>query len=169
LFDVLSLAGGTTDKAGEVIAVTHRNRPQEPVTINRSGDPSTAAQANVEVFPGDTVVVGKAGIVYVVGDVKKTGGYVMENGRMTVLQAISMAEGTNPNANLNKAVLIRSTPDGRQQIPLELKKILASKAPDVPVQAEDIIFIPNSASKSAGKRSLEAILQAATLVAVYHP
>jgi polysaccharide biosynthesis/export protein len=169
LFDVLSLAGGTTEKAGEVIAVTHRNRPQEPVTINRSGDPSTSAQANVEVFPGDTVVVGKAGIVYVVGDVKKTGGYVMENGRMTVLQAISMAEGTNPNANLNKAVLIRSTPDGRQQIPLELKKILASKAPDVPVQAEDIIFIPNSASKSAGKRSLEAILQAATLVAVYHP
>ena len=168
LFDVLSLAGGTTEKAGKVITITRRNKPQEPITINRSGDPVASAQENVEVLPGDTVVIGKAGIVYVVGEVHKAGGYIMENGRMTVLQAISMAEGTNPTAALNKAVLIRNTPAGRQQIPLGLKNILAAKAPDIPVQAEDIVFIPNSAAKSAGKRGLESALQAAIGIAVYH-
>jgi|SRR5579864_1141340 len=87
-------------------------------------------------------------IVYVVGEVHKAGGYTMENGRMTVLQAISLAEGTNPTAALNKAVLIRNTAAGRQQIPLGLKNILAAKAPDIPLQAGDIVFIPNSAAKS---------------------
>jgi polysaccharide biosynthesis/export protein len=169
LFDALSLAGGTTAKAGKVITITHRNRIEEPITITRSSDPSASGQENVPILPGDTIVVAKAGIVYVVGDVRMPAGVVMENGHMTVLQALSMAQGTNPNAALNKAVVIRNSPTGRQQIPLQLKKILAGKAPDVQVQAEDILFIPNSGAKSAGKRSLEAALQAVIGVAIYHP
>jgi polysaccharide biosynthesis/export protein len=168
LFDVLSLAGGTTEKAGTVITITHRNKPDEPMSINRSGDPATWAQDNVEIFPGDTVVVGKAGVVYVVGEVHKAGGYTMQNGRMTVLQAISLAEGTNPNAAVNRAVLIRNTPTGREQIRLGLKNILAAKAPDIPVQADDILFVPNSNAKNAGKRGLESALQALIGIAVYH-
>jgi polysaccharide export outer membrane protein len=167
LFDVLSLAGGTTEKAGNLITITHRNTPDQPITIARSADPSTSVKENVEVFPGDTVVVSKAGIVYVVGSVHKAGGYIIENGRMTVLQAISMAEGVNPDSAPNKAMLIRNTPEGRQQIPLPLKKILAAKAPDVPVQAEDIIFIPNSAAKNAGMAGLDAALRAAIGIAIY--
>jgi polysaccharide export outer membrane protein len=170
LFDVLSLAGGTTPKAGQVITITHRDHPRELRTVLLSNDAAKSAEANVEIFPGDTVVVSKAGIVYVVGDVHKPTGVMMENGtQMTVLQAIAMAEGTNPTAALNGAKLIRKTPTGPQATPLELKKILATKSPDIHVQAEDIIFIPSSAVKGAGKRSLEAIIQAAVGVAIYHP
>jgi len=80
-----------------------------------------------------------------------------------------MAEGTNPTAALNAARLIRKTPTGPQDMPLELKKILAAKSPDIHLQAEDIIFVPNNAVKTAGKRGLEAIIQAATGLAIYHP
>ena len=170
LFDVLSLAGGTTPKAGQVITITHRDHSRELRTVLLSNDPAKSAEANVEIFPGDTVVVSKAGIVYVVGDVHKPSGVVMENGtQMTVLQAIAMAEGTNPTAALNAARLIRKTPTGPQEMPLELKKILAAKSPDIHLQAEDIIFVPNNAAKTAGKRGLEAIIQAATGLAIYHP
>lgn len=168
LFDVLSLAGGTGPKAGRVVSVTHRDHPESPRSVKLSNDPSESAQSNIEVFPGDTVVVSRAGVVYVVGDVHKPSGVVMDNGTdMTVLQAIAMAEGTNPTASLNKAKLIRTTAAGRQELPLALKDILASKAPDLHLQAEDIIFVPNSAAKSAGRRTLEAIVQTASGVAIY--
>jgi polysaccharide export outer membrane protein len=127
-------------------------------------------QSNVDIFPGDTIVVSKAGIVYVVGDVRRPSGVMMENGtQMTVLQAIAMAEGTTPTASLNGAKIIRKTPKGPQEMPLELKKILAAQSPDIQLQADDIIFVPGSAAKGAAKRGLEAIIQAATGLAIYHP
>ena len=86
---------------------------------------------------------------------------------MTVLQAIAMAEGTNSTAKLNGAKLIRKSANGPQEMPLALQDMLSSKSPDIHLQAEDIIFVPSSRAKSAGKRTLEAIIQAATGVAVY--
>lgn len=169
LFDVLSLAGGTTEKAGNLVSLSHRNSPQQPITLRLSNDPVLGATSNVEILPGDTVMVPKAGIVYVEGDVRKPTGVLMTDGKMTVLQAISLAEGTGPNAALNKAVLIRNTADGRKEIPLALKKMLSAKASDMTLQAEDIIFVPDSAAQSAAKRSMEAIVQTAVGLAIYHP
>jgi polysaccharide biosynthesis/export protein len=168
LFDVLSLAGGTTEKAGKLVSITHRDDPQKPTTVALSNDAAESVHSNVEVFPGDTVVVSTAGVVYVVGDVVKPSGVTMGNGGMTVLQAIAVAAGTSPTAALNKSKLIRTGPDGqRQEIPLALKDMLTSKAPDVRLQAEDIIFVPNSAAKTATRRTLEAIVQSATGLAIY--
>jgi polysaccharide export outer membrane protein len=170
LFDLLSLAGGISPKAGRRVSITHRDHPQTPRTVLLSSDAAESMQSNIEVFPGDTVMVSKADIVYVVGDVRKPTGVIMETGNaMTVIQAIAMAEGTNPNAALNKAKLIRKTPSGPQEIPLPLKDMLSAKSPDVHVQAEDIIFVPTSAAKSAAKRSLEAIIQMGTGLAIYRP
>lgn len=168
LFDVLSLAGGTTSKAGKLVSITHRDAPQKPTTVMTSNDAAESAHSNVDVYPGDTVVVSRAGVVYVSGDVHKPSGVIMENGTdMTVLQAIAMAEGVLPDAALNKSKLIRRTPTGPQEIPLRLKDMFASKAPDVHLQADDIVFIPNSAAKSAGKRSLDAIISTATGLIIY--
>ena len=167
LFDVLSLAGGTTPKAGKVVSITRRDNPQEPISVSLSNDAAQSVHSNVAIYPGDTIVVSKAGIVYIVGDVHRPSGVPMENGSMTVLQAIAMAEGTNPTAKLNGAKLIRKSPQGPQEMPLPLKDMLSSKSPDIHLQAEDIIFVPTSRAKSAGKRTLEAIIQAATGVAVY--
>ncbi|HKC72392.1 MAG TPA: polysaccharide biosynthesis/export family protein, partial [Terriglobales bacterium] len=104
LFDVLSLAGGTTAKAGQVVSITHRKLPTKLETVTLSNDPSKNLDANVQVLPGDTVVVSKAGIVYVVGDVHHPTGVLMDNGgTITVLQAVAMAEGVNNTAALNKS------------------------------------------------------------------
>jgi polysaccharide biosynthesis/export protein len=172
LFDVLSLAGGTSQKAGKVVSITHRDHPESPLSLTLSKDPNESAKANVDIFGGDTIMVSKAGVVYIVGDVKRPSGVIMDNGSdMTVLQAIAMAEGTNSTAALNKAKLIRTTPGGRQELPLALKDILASKAPDIHLQAEDIIFVPNSAAKAAYRRTMDVIIQTASGVAIYgsHP
>src|SRR6266852_3048940 len=168
LFDVISLAGGTGPKAGRVVSISHRDHPESPRSVMLSNDAMESARSNIEVFPGDTVVVSRAGVVYVVGDVGKPSGVAMDNGTdMTVLQAIAMAQGTNPTAKLNNAKLIRKTPNGPQETPLPLKDMLANKAPDIRLQAEDIIFVPNSVAKSATRRSLEAAIQMATGLAVY--
>lgn len=169
LFDAISAAGGTTEKAGNDATITHRGRTEHPEVVPLSYTGESSVHSNVPVSPGDTVVVSKAGIVYVVGDVRRPSGVVMQSSQMTALQAIAMAEGTNPTAALNRCKLIRKTPQGRKEVPLPLKKILAAKAPDVPLQPNDILFIPNSAAKSAARRSVEAIVQTATGLAIYRP
>jgi polysaccharide biosynthesis/export protein len=167
LFDVLSLAGGTTPNAGKLISVTRRDTPHAPLSVSLSNDASESVKSNVDIYPGDTVVVSKAGIVYVVGDVHRPTGVPMDNSTMTVLQAIAMAEGTNTTAALNKAKLIRRSSGTPQEIPLPLKDMLSSKTPDVTLQAEDIVFVPSSTAKKAGVRTLEAIIQTATGVTMY--
>lgn len=167
LFDVISLAGGLTAKAGKTVSIVHRAHPETPETIPTSSNPAQSLESDVMLEPGDTVVVSKAGIVYVVGDVKLPGGFSMENGNMTLLQAVALAQGANPTASIAHSRLIRSTPDGgHAEVPISVKDILSGKAQDVKLQPEDIVFVPNSASKSAGRRILEAAAQAAGL-AVY--
>jgi polysaccharide biosynthesis/export protein len=169
LFDAISAAGGTTDKAGDSVTITHRNHPDTPESVPLSYGGGSSVHSNVHLLPGDTVVVSKAGMVYVVGDVHKPSGIVMHNSRLTALQAIAMAEGTNATAALDRAKLIRKTPEGLREIPVPLKKLLSAKAPDWPLQADDILFVPSSAAKSASRRGLEAIIEAATGAAIYHP
>src|ERR1700692_1185491 len=171
LFDILSLAGGTTPRAGKIITIAHRDYPDRPVQVSLSNNSDRSVEGNVPVLPGDTIVVSKEGIVYVVGDVHKPSGIVMENGtNLTVLQAIAMAEGTNPDAALNRSKLIRRTPQGPQELPLALKKILSAKMADPVLQPEDIIFVPGSIEKGAARRGLEAILQTTTGILIYrHP
>ena len=137
--------------------------------MNLSYDGKSADHANIPVYPGDTVVVSKAGVVYVTGDVKLPGGFIMENAHMTILQAVAMAQGANPTAALDRAKLIRNSGQGSQpeEIPISLKKILSAKAPDMNLQPNDIVFVPKSAAKSAGRRTLSAIVETATGMAVY--
>src|SRR6266436_2529552 len=168
LFDAISVAGGTTPKAGRYALITRRNDPQHPVQVPLLTGASDAMQNNVVVEPGDTILVSKAGVVYVVGDVRLPGGFVMENGNdITVMKAIALAQGTNPNAALNATRLIRKTSEGPKDVPLDLKKILAAKAPDLQLQPDDVVFVPGSAGMSAAKRGAEAILQMATGVAIW--
>jgi polysaccharide biosynthesis/export protein len=168
LYDAISAAGGTTPKAGRYVLITRRNDPQHSVRVPLLTGAPESMENNVTVEPGDTILVSKAGVVYVVGDVHQPGGFVMENGNdITVLKAIALAQGTNPNAALDSARVIRKTPEGPQDVQLSLKKIMAAKAPDIQLQADDVVFVPGSAGKSAAKRGAEAILQMATGVAIW--
>src|SRR5216683_1070024 len=168
LYDAISAAGGTTPKAGRYVLITRRNDPQHSVRVPLLTGAPESMENNVTVEPGDTILVSKAGVVYVVGDVHQPGGFVIENGNdITVLKAIALAQGTNPNAALNAVRLIRKTPEGPRDVPLSLKQILAAKAPDLQLLPDDVVFVPGSAGKSAAKRGAETILQMATGVAIW--
>ncbi len=168
LFDVVSMAGGTTPKAGQVVTIASRNKTVPLRTVDFSPDPQKNIQANVDISPGDTVVVSKAGIVYVVGDVKHAMGVLMDNsGHITILQALAMAEGANSSANLHQTKIVRKTENGQTEIPVDLKKIMQAKEPDMKLQAEDVVFVPTSKGKYAGERTLQSIVSIATGVATY--
>jgi hypothetical protein len=101
--------------------------------------------------------VSKTGIIYVVGDVHKPMGVAMKDtGSMTVLQALATAEGTNPTANLHSAKIIRKGEYGHTEIPVDIKKIMQAKAPDVTLQAGDILFVPHSTGRLAEKYLYDA-------------
>lgn len=168
LFDVISMAGGLTAKSGKQVTITHRNELNHPVIITLPSDLDELSQSDLEILPGDTIVVSKAGIVYVVGGVGKPGGFPIDNhAGLTVVQAIALAEGTKLNARLDNTRLIRTTAEGRKEIFIPLGKILAGQASDSQLQANDIVFVPNSAVKSGLKRGLEVAVQMATGVAIY--
>jgi polysaccharide export outer membrane protein len=170
LLNVISAAGGTTPKAGATVTITHPDAPSKPDLAKLNYAPDGKPTGNdVPVYPGDVVLVSRAGIVYVVGAVRLPSGFVMDKPEITVLQALAMAQGTDPNAALNSATLIRRTGDGPKQIPVPLKKILAATSPDLPLQPDDILFIPTSTTKVIGKKTLETALQVATGVAIYRP
>jgi len=163
VLDAISAAGGLTPKAGKTVTVTHRNDPEHSQTVPLDDNPKN----NVAVYPGDTVMVSKAGIVYVVGNVNMPGGFVMENQDLSVLQAVAMAQGIKPDSSPNNSKVIRKTPEGQQELPIKLKDVLASKAPDMKLQPGDILFIPSSPGSSAAKKGLETALQMVTGIAIY--
>jgi polysaccharide export outer membrane protein len=180
LLDVLSQAQGLSDDASNVAVVSRgdigaqaTNSAERVQTVNlkkllESGDPAS----NVVIYPGDRVTVPHAGIVYVVGGVHKPGGFVIrapDNG-MTVIQALAMAQDAKTTAVRSKAMIIRadaSQPNGYTRVPLNLDSILAGKQPDVMLLADDILFVPDSTAKRAFQRSMEAVVQVASGLAIY--
>ena len=168
LLDAIAAAGGTTTRAGKTVIITHRGELNLAQKVQLSGNVEQVSRQDVDLSPGDTVMVSRAGIVYVSGDVHTPGGFVMDqNENLTVLQAIALAQGLNPTASLGAARVIRRDAGTLKEIPVELKEILAAKSPDIELKDEDVLFIPNSTSKSAARRSLESIVQVATGLAIY--
>jgi polysaccharide export outer membrane protein len=167
LLDLISAAGGMTPNAGKAVTITRRVAPEKPVIVKIESKPGSAAAFNIDVRPGDTIMVSHAGIVYVVGDVGKPGGFLLENNdRLTVLQAVALAQGVNRTAALNAAKLIRKKGDGREQLSVPLRSILSNKAPDKELADGDILFVPSSATKNA-LRQVESILPAVSGAAIY--
>jgi len=167
LLDLVSAAGGVTPAAGKAVTVTHKSDPAHPEVVQLENKPGSVAII-VDVRPGDTIAVSRAGVVYVVGDVAKPGGFLIENNdRLTALQAVALAQGTNRTASQNKAKIIRKTGMGREEIPLELKRMLANKAPDLPLEDGDILFVPSSAVKTWEGRSVDAAIGLTTGLLVY--
>lgn len=172
LFDIFSAAGGLNEKAGKTVTITHRNDTGHPVTVKLAENLAQTPETNVPVRQGDTIVVQRAGVVYVVGDVGRPSGFLMDNDSLTVLKVIALAGGTTRTAKLSGAKLLRKTPDGVRETTIALDKILQAKAPDVTMKADDVLFVPSSAKKVALYRGTEAIMQSATalsLIAVPRP
>jgi polysaccharide export outer membrane protein len=149
LFDMLQAAGGLTEKAANQATIAHRGGGN-PVTIKLPNNPGEMAQNNIELSPGDTVVVPSAAIVYVLGEVHKPGGYVLNSsGGTTVLRVVAAAGGPTLAAALGGVKMIRRTQNGLEELPVPLKNLLHAKVADIPLEPDDILYVPSSRLKAA--------------------
>lgn len=187
LLDVVSLSGGLKPDAGPSILVTRDARWGKLEGAEVSTDPATGSttesfpsdallklktpQDNILLRPGDVISVPKGELVYVVGDVKKAGGFVLSTHRtISVLEALSLAEGLGPDSSAGNARILRPNPNGEGDhtlIPVDVSKIFAGKAPDVKLYADDILFVPHSGFKVGSRRAIEAAIGIGTGVLVY--
>jgi len=167
LFSVISAAGGLTDRAGKSITITRRDHPDKSVAVTITHNLEDHPESNIAVFSGDTIMVRRADVIYVVGEVSHPSGFLMDNNnRLTVLQAIALAGGTARFAKLSEVRILRKGPAGVNEVPVPLKKILQAKANDVPLQPEDILFVPTSARKMLTGKTTDAVMQMATAASI---
>ena len=150
ILDVLALAGGLTDLADRKVTI-QRHATKDRIVFVVSNSANTALDASVAVSPGDTVIVPKADVVYILGDVGRPGGIAMvtNDSKLSALQALSLAGGTPPNAVPSHARLIRKQADGsHMELPLQLSAMQKGKQPDIPLQADDIVYVPFSYTRN---------------------
>jgi polysaccharide biosynthesis/export protein len=185
LMEVVGLAGGLRADAGDTVLIT-RNLSEGPIPVQGAFTDPTGKysiahidiravmsgkdpEGNILIKPHDVITVNRARMVYVLGNVTRPGGYVMtENETMSVTQAVALAGGWDKTAALSAAKILRA--DGgaqREQIPLNVKKIMESKAPDLQLKPDDIIYVPNSLGKQMGARGLEAAIGLGTGVLIW--
>ncbi len=169
LLDLISAASGLSPTAGRLVNIFHRSDPKTPhPVILDPGATDTRSDHNPELTPGDTVQVSRAGLVYVVGDVIRPGGFPVDPAQgLTVVQALSMAWGPSLNAATGKALLIREQKGGRTMTTLNLKRMLHGQEPDQPVFDRDILYVPDSIAKNMMNRSIESAIQSAIGVSIY--
>jgi polysaccharide export outer membrane protein len=186
VLEMLAMAGGIRQDAGYSIRITRRLEwgciPLPGAQLDASGKFSVAEvnlrkimdaktpEDNIQVFPHDVISVPKAEMVYVIGEVHRSGGFVLgEHQSISVLQALSLAEGLNGGADPRHAKILRLKPeaDQREELKVDVKDALNGKKPDTPMQGEDILFIPGSTGKKAALRGLEAAIQTGTGLAIW--
>jgi polysaccharide export outer membrane protein len=188
LLDVLAQAEGLGDDAGSTAIVTRAEIAPggpgpNPARAAQDANPVISrtvkvdvwrlwqngdASLNVDLYPGDRVMVQRAGIVYVVGGVNRAGGFVLTNDQeqMTVLKAVALAGNFTPEAKPAKALIIRKAPDapgGRQEVRVDLKKVLSNRAPDQQLLASDILYVP----ESGVKKTLDTVFNSAVYASVW--
>ena len=125
---------------------------------------------NIEVLPGDIVQVSPAGLVYVVGEVNRPGGFTMPAGApLSALQALAMAEGLGRTARASEAVIVREHEDGRrEEIPVDLEEVLDGEAPPPQLEARDVLFVPNNGTKAFALGVVNALVSMVTLRGLFY-
>ena len=186
LIEVLSMAGGLREDAGHVVKITRRREQGRIPLATARDDPSgrfSVAAANIEdvmkanhpadnviIEPNDVISVPRAEMVYVIGAVGRSGGFVLrEQESISVLQALALAGGVDGTAAVRRARILRPAPGGgeRLELPVDLKRIMESNSEDVALQPEDILFVPNSSGKTAARRAADAVIRVATGVVIF--
>lgn len=170
LLDVLAMAGGLTPDADHHIMIERGGPWGEQIYIFLPNDPSDELKADVSVEPGDRILVPKAGIVYVLGDVGHPGGYVMQdNSRLSVLQALALAAGVNKTAADKHARLLRKTTKGYSEEHIRLREMERGKVPDLQLKADDILYVPFSTRKNIMLGGAGILASASAALIYAHP
>lgn len=171
LLDAISRAQGLTDTAGSEILVSC----DAPISGGKSASlvqripvrgllDGVNPSLNLSLQGGEVIRVPEAGRIFVVGDVKKPGAfYITDGSSSSVLKALALSEGLGTLSS-RKAYIYRveGNSGGRAEIPIELKKIMDRKSPDVTLLAGDIFYIPNATGARASLKVLETSIEVGT-------
>ncbi len=161
LLDAIARAEGLTVDAGPEVLLS-RPRPQSAereliripvIELMQVARP----ELNYILRGGEEIRVPEAQKVYVVGNVRKPGAYVVRDGTpMTVLKVLALAEGLEKYAR-NEAYIYRAegAAGARREIAVELSKLMDRKRPDELLQPEDVLYIPEAKGKKATLGALE--------------
>ena len=168
--DLLAMAGGLTDIAERHITIERHGDAGQKVDYFYSNDASNALSDDPMVYPGDIVIVPKAALVYVLGDVLKPGGYPMStnNSKITALQALALAGSPNHTASVGKSKLVRKTPTGVQEISLPVNEMEKGKTPDVTLLPDDVIYVPFSFLRNVAVNGQSILASAASAMIYVH-
>jgi len=166
LLEAITRAGGLSPEAGSEILVTHPKTASDstgsslvqriPVRgLIDAADPAL----NILLTGGEEVRVPEVGKFFVLGNVHKPGVFPMQgNAGISVLKALASAEGLMPLASKEAYIYRREGAAGsKNEIPVPLKKILDRKAPDMPLMADDILYVPDATGRRATLATLEKI------------
>jgi polysaccharide export outer membrane protein len=150
LLDVIALAGGFDPVADRNVTIRRGSGTEPTETVFLPNDTTrTVAGGAVLIYPGDAVIVPKAGIVYVLGNVARPGGFVMQNdSHMTLLQAVALAGGPAPTAAESRTRLVRHGASGYSEQTISLTAYEKGKIPDFELQKDDVIWVPFSYGKN---------------------
>lgn len=149
LYAVIAGAGGLPSGASRTVSILRPGQAQ-PITIDLGNDPLHGAAANIPIFPGDTVMVSRIGVVYVMGEFHNPGVVPLTNyGPLTLTQVSAIVGGPLNDAKYNSLHIMR-TRDGRKTVStLNIKDVLYGRVPDPVMQPNDIVFLPPSGLKSS--------------------
>ncbi|HEX4020714.1 MAG TPA: polysaccharide biosynthesis/export family protein [Acidobacteriaceae bacterium] len=151
LLDVIAAGGGLKPTASHTLSILRPGAP-EPLLVQLGPDLAHSKAQNIMVYPGDQIIVPRTGVVYVVGAVKIQSAYPLATGTpLTLMQVLAMAGGVNFEASKNSTRIIRTIGATRQEIPVNLGKVMYGKASDPVLQNDDIVFIPSNVMKAAVK------------------
>ncbi|MEA2263116.1 MAG: polysaccharide biosynthesis/export protein [Acidobacteriaceae bacterium] len=164
LVDMLTEAGGISDRAGHVIEIFPSGSMKNPQTILWDPTLRENDNAELEIKTGETILVSRCGVVYVGGNVGRPGAYpICESNHTTLSQVIALAQGTKPNSYTNRTILLRSSGTGTRVVQkVKLEDMLRGRTVDITMQPDDILFIPPSVLKATGKTALTAAIGFAT-------
>jgi polysaccharide export outer membrane protein len=153
LLDAIARADGFAPEAGPEVLISQRaddggteNVKHIPIKVLISGtDPSL----NVALHGGEEIRVPEASKLYITGNVKVPGSYSLnETGSSTVLKALALCQGLLPYSQ-KTAYVYRMEPGSteRKEIAIPLYDIEHRRTPDVPLEANDVLFVQDNSRK----------------------
>jgi polysaccharide export outer membrane protein len=184
LVQMISVAGGLRSDAGSWLVITRKDPRETSHPTQPGADFATGvteiriplagllngsdSRAGMFVIPNDVVSVAKAEMIFVMGDVKKPGGFVLgDREQLSLIRALSLAEGLQGTASARHAKVLRDSATGRSEIPVDIAKILDGKGPDLMLLPEDVLYVPTNTGKKIAIRSIEAAIQTGTGIAIW--
>jgi polysaccharide export outer membrane protein len=143
--------GGLPATASHIITINRPGVP-EPIVVDLGTDPAKSSEANIPIFPRDTIIVPRVGVAYLLGAFKIQGAIPLaQNSPMTLMKVAALAGGPGWEGRSDDLRIIRSVGLTRQVVRVDIKKVINGQAPDPVIEAEDIIFLPTSSMKAAIK------------------